>query len=81
MEAAAFGAAQGAGDDEFGDGRNVAQFEEVGGDDEVPIVFLDFFLQVGDALLGALQSFVGPHNADVIPHDAADFVPVMGDDD
>ena len=30
---------------------------------------------------GALQALVGAHDADVVPHQAADLVPVLGDDD
>ena len=81
MQAAAFFAAEGAVDDEGGDGDEVAQFEEVGGDFEVPVEFLHFFLQVAQAGGGALEAFVGADDADVVPHEAADFVPVVVDDD
>ena len=32
-------------------------------------------------MLGPLQAFVGANNTDVVPHEAADFIPVMGDYD
>lgn len=81
VKASAFGALQGGLDDDFGDCGQVAEFEQIGGDDEVPVVFLNFLLQVGQALLSAKQAFGGADDADIVPHAAADFVPVVGDDD
>jgi hypothetical protein len=81
MEAAAFGALQGAIDNEFGDGGDVAQFQEVAIDHIAPIIFEDFVLQIDDAAAGALQALVGADDADIIPHEAAQLVPIVGDDD
>ena len=30
---------------------------------------------------GTFQALAGSHNSDVVPHETAQFVPVMGDDD
>ena len=79
VEAAAFGALQGRCDNQFRDGGDVAQFEQVAGHDEIPVILLDFLLQIGDAGASALQSFVCAHDSNVVPHDAADFVPIMID--
>lgn len=81
VETAAFGSLEGGLDDDFGDGGEVAEFEEVGCDDEVPVVFLDFLLEVGEAFLGAEEAFGGADDSDVVPHATADFVPVVGYDD
>jgi len=42
-----------------------------------PIEFVDLLLQVCDALEGALQPLVRSDDADVIPHRAADLIPVV----
>src|SRR5262249_6438452 len=52
----------------------------VAGDFEVPIIFQDLLVEIGDAFLGALEAFVRANDADVIPHGTTDFVPVVGDD-
>ena len=59
MQPAAFGPLQGRADDQFRHGGNIAQFEQVCGDDEIPVILVNFLLQIGDAFLGALESFVG----------------------
>ena len=43
------------------------------------VVFLDFLLQQVNPPPGTLQAFVSAHNTDVVPHAAAQFVPVMAD--
>ena len=81
METPAFFAAERTIDDEGGDGDQIAQLEEIGGDFEIPVEFLDLFLQVAQAGGGALEAFVGADNADVVPHQAADFIPIVVDHD
>ena len=34
-------------------------------------------MQISETRARALEAFVGPHNADVIPHQPPDFVPVV----
>src|SRR5271166_368106 len=63
MEPAAFGTRERALDDHLGHRRDVAQLQQITGDDKVPIIFLDFLPQIGDALLGAPQALGGPHDA------------------
>ena len=81
MQAAAFRPRQGAVHNQPRHRRDIAQLQQVARHDEVPIILLDLLLQVGDALLRALQPLVGPHDAHVIPHQPPDFVPVVRDDD
>lgn len=80
MEAAAFLSGEGAIYDERGDDGEVAQFEDVGGDFVMPVELLDFALEVAEAGAGALETFVCADDADVVPHEAADFVPIVIDD-
>ncbi len=63
MEPAAFGSLHGALDDQLGHGGQVAQFEEVGRDDVVPVIFLNLGLNVPDPASGALEASVGADNA------------------
>ena len=79
MQSAALFAAEGAVDDQGGDGDQIAQFEEVGGNFEIPVKFLNLLLQVAQTCGGALQAFVGADNADVVPHEATDLIPVVVD--
>src|SRR3546814_10673795 len=41
----------------------------------------DLLRQQVDAVLGALQPLGGADDADIVPHEAADFLPIMLDDD
>eukprot|EP01022_Parablepharisma_sp_SALTPOND_P004214 TRINITY_DN118_c5_g1_i1.p1 TRINITY_DN118_c5_g1~~TRINITY_DN118_c5_g1_i1.p1 ORF type:complete len:1641 (+),score=478.48 TRINITY_DN118_c5_g1_i1:3715-8637(+) len=79
MQAAAFLAGQGAGHDQLGHIDQVAQLQQVTRDAEVGVVLVDLLLEQADAVLGALQTLVGAHDADVVPHEAAQFIPVVGD--
>ena len=47
----------------------------------MPVEFLDFALEVAQPGAGALEALVGAHDADVVPHEAADLVPVVIDHD
>src|SRR5690606_1887533 len=46
---------------------------------EIAVIILDLSAQHVDAVLGAFQSFGGPDNADIIPHETADFRPCLLD--
>src|SRR5471032_1974723 len=81
VQAAAFAPLQGAVDDQRGHVDQVAQFQQVVGDAEVLVILVDFFLQQRDAVLRAFQPFRRAHDADVVPHEAAQLVPVVRDDD
>ncbi len=79
VQAAAFVAALGAFNDQVGSQHEIAQFDQVVADAEIFIVFGDFTFQQLDTMLGAFKPFVGAHNADIIPHEAAQFGPVVRD--
>ena len=81
MQAAAFLAIARRPDDEIGDRDEVAQFDQVGRHAEIAVIFGDFLAQQLDPVRGAFQPLVGPYDADIIPHETPQFVPVMGDDD
>lgn len=69
--------ANGAVDDE-GCGRGeIAEFEKVGGDFEVPVELLDLGLQITQAGGCPLEPLVGADDADVIPHQSANLVPIV----
>jgi hypothetical protein len=77
VQAAAFAAHEGRAHDQVGHLHQVAQLQQVARDVEVGVELLDFALQQGDAVGGALQPLVGAHDAHVVPHEAAQFVPVV----
>ena len=68
-------------DDQRGDQREVAQLDQVRRDLVVPVVLVDLALEVLDPGRRALQPLVAADDADVVPHQAADLVPVVVDDD
>src|SRR5690242_3682808 len=70
-----------AGNDELGDGREVAELDEVAGEEEVPVVLADLVMQETDPLSGAREPALAAHDADVVPHEASDLVPVLRHDD
>ena len=53
----------------------------VGGHPKIPVVIVDFFLEKFDAVPGTFEAAVASHDADVVPHESPDLVPVLGDDD
>ena len=79
MQSATLRTHQRGGHDELGDGRDVAQFQQITRDDEIPVILPYLFLKVDDAFLRALQTFVGSHDTDVVPHQPPDLVPVVRD--
>src|SRR5438094_368666 len=81
VQPAALAAAAGRGDDQLRHGRDVAQLDQVAGQEDVAIVLADLLLQERDARAGAGEAPVAAHDADVVPHEAADLVPVLRDHD
>src|SRR6266550_2576622 len=81
VQAAALLAVTRGGDDQLGDGGDVAELDQVAGQQDVAVVGADLLLEERDALAGTGEATVAPHDADVVPHEAPDLVPVLGDDD
>src|SRR4030095_14226286 len=81
MQAAGFFAGEGAVDDQAGAAAEIAQLEEVRRDLEAPIELLDFMLEVAQARGRTLKPLRRADDADIVPHEPADFVPVMIDND
>ena len=79
MQPPAFLALHGGADDEFGDHHQVAQLQQVVADVIVAVVLGDFVSQQLGPVQGPLQAFFRAHDTDVIPHEAAQFIPVMAD--
>src|SRR5258708_25932446 len=80
MQPATLAPARGALDDELGDGRDVAELEQVPGDEVPPVVLGDLFLKERDTPRGAPEARVGADDADVVPHQPPQLVPVLRDD-
>ncbi len=78
VQAAALLALERTADDQFGDRGDVAQFDQVGGDQEIPVIIGDLFLDHLHAAQGPDQALVRADDADIVPHAEADFVPVVG---
>ena len=78
--AAGLAARHGGLDDRRGHHRNVAQLDKVRGQQEVPVVLLDLVVEQLHPVQGPLQALLGADDADVIPHEPADLVPVLRDD-
>src|SRR4051812_23863664 len=49
IQPAAFGPRERAFDNQFRHGRNISQLQQIARDDKIPIIFLDFLLQIRDA--------------------------------
>src|SRR5262249_59637247 len=81
VQAAALLTVAGGGDDQLGDGGDVAELDQVAGQEDVAVVGADLLLEERDALAGSRQAAVAPHDADVVPQEAPDLVPVLRDDD
>src|SRR4051794_23097994 len=67
--------------DELGDGGDVAEFEEIPRHQVLPVIFTDLFLKEGDPPAGPAEASVAADDADVVPHRAAELVPIVGHDD
>jgi hypothetical protein len=81
VEAAALFPDRGAADDHLRHVGDVAQLEQVARDVVLPVVLADLVLEQRHAARRATQALVGAHDADVVPHEAAQLVPVLADDD
>src|SRR5262249_17850513 len=81
VQAAALPALLGALDHELRHRRQVAQLDEVGRQPEVPVVLGDLLLQELDPPARPRETAVAAHDPDVVPHEAADLVPVLRDHD
>ena len=46
-----------------------------------PVKTSDFSAEVAESVGGTFQSVGGAHDGDVVPHQAADFIPVVVNDD
>ena len=80
IQAAAFVAAHGAIHDQGGHGYQVAQFQNIRRNAVPPVEILHLPVQHAQARCGAVQPFVGPYDGDIIPHQAADFIPIVVND-
>src|SRR5262245_2070162 len=74
VQAAALAPRRCALDDELRDGGDVAKLEEVARDEVLPVVLGDLFLEERDAAAGSAKTLVGPDDANVVPHEAAELV-------
>ena len=72
-----FLAAQGAAHDQVCCYNEIAQFDQIVADTEIRVVLVDFTTQQANAMLRTLQAFGGTHNPDIVPHEAAQFCPVV----
>src|SRR5690606_16120428 len=80
MQSAAFLALDGGADNQVGHQGQVAQLQQVAADLVVAVILPDLLLQHVDPVLGPLQALVGTNNTHVVPHETAQFIPVVGDD-
>ena len=81
MQPSAFLAQQRRAHDELGNVDEISEFDEIVADPIVAVELVDFLFQEIDAVLRALQSLAGSHDADVVPHESSEFIPVVRDDD
>ena len=79
MQAAAFLSAERAIDHQRGDGHKVAKLQEVGRDLEIPVKLLHLGVEVSQSGRGALEALVGADDSHIVPHESADFFPVVRD--
>jgi len=79
MQAARLTPAHRGSHDQFRDLCQVAQLDRVGVEQVVPVVAVDLVLDHLDAPKRALESPVAAHDADVVPHQAANLVPALRD--
>lgn len=81
MQAAAFLPGKGRAHDQFSDVNEISQLDEVVADSEVTVVLVYFLFQKIDPSQRSLQALVGSDDSHVVPHETAQFFPVMGNDD
>ena len=81
MDAARLLATESAVDDQRGHCHEVAEFQDVGVDAVSPVELAHFPVEVPEAETGPEEPFVRADDGDVVPHGAADLVPVVVDVD
>lgn len=81
VDTAGFFALEGAFDGKIRHDGDIAKFQNVRMNFEIGIIVFHFGQNVFHSVRSAHQAFVGADDSDVIPHQAADFVPHMIDDD
>src|SRR6185436_15879771 len=81
MEASAFVSAHGTAHDQVRSGDEVAQIKQVGADLEIRVILLNFVRQQAYSMTCPFQALVRANYADVIPHETAQFMPIMRYDD
>jgi hypothetical protein len=79
MKTAAFESVLGGSNDELSDGCEISEFEKRRRDTKIPIVLVDFVAQDIDSMMGPRKAAVAAHDSDVVPHETADFIPVLRD--
>ena len=79
MQPSAFFSAQGRIDNQSRNSGQIPQLQEIDGNSKIPVKLANLSLQIPQPGGGALQSFVTAHDANLIPHQAADLVPVVID--
>jgi hypothetical protein len=81
MKSAALAPSQRRLNDQIRDLQKVAQLDEVIADAELAVILNDLLLKQVGTPLGSAQSLVGAHDADIVPHEATQLVPVVGHHD
>src|SRR5258708_4166090 len=64
---------------QFGNLGEVAQLDRVGVEEMVPVVAVDLVLDHFDSAQRAFEAPIAAHDSDVVPHQAANLVPALGD--
>src|SRR5690606_37551802 len=78
VQSPALFAARGALDHQIADQRDRAQLAAVAGDAVVPVILADLLVENLEPSSGPGQALVGADDADVIPHQRPDLLPVRG---
>ena len=80
MKTTAFASIQRAANDQLRHLGEVAQFQQARGDAEAAVVVVNFAPQQFDAVQRAFQALGGADDADIVPHEASQLLPVVRDD-
>src|SRR6478735_12473521 len=68
-------------DHELSHRLDVPKLQQIARHQVLPVVLPDLLLQQAHPTRGALQAIVAAHDTDVVPHQAPNLVPNLGDDD
>ena len=79
MKPAAFVPLQCAAHDEVRAFEQISQFDEIGRHTEMAVIIFDLVAQETNAMRGALEPLGGAYDTDVVPHEPANFRPVLLD--